>query len=490
MNYDQFHSEHQDAINRELSSEIPVADTPKEEAPASEPSDINEQTEDQDATCETPKEKEPSYGGSSDGFSQNQGNEPPRVTPIYYQEPTHRYTPAPEEPREGGANQKSADTKGLMRLLSLLVAFVLGTVITSLFTFLALPKLVDRQIQNTKLFSAGQSVLPNPALTAEQAGAPGNAEKELLSVVEISRKVGPAVVGVNTMVQRQTIFGSTAMESGSGSGIILSNDGYIVTNNHVIEGANEIGVTLSDGEEYQAVLIGADARTDLAVIKIEGENFPTAILGNSSELQVGELAIAIGNPLGNELAGSVTGGYISALNRSITVDDQEFNLIQTDAAINPGNSGGALVNNYGEVIGINSVKMAASGVEGIGFAIPIDEAKPIIDDLIANGYVQGRPVIGIAGRDVSEQDSLYYDIPVGIYVVETSPYSAAERAGIKTGDVIVEFNGVQVKTVNELNQEKEKHLAGDTVQLTVIREGRTIQIPLTLQEDKPLPLEN
>ena len=492
MNYDHFNSEHPEQETNQIQNDIPVTDTHDDAISAAEPETSTPETNPVD---EMSKSNEPLYGGTPNEFSQQQDNfqgyQQPRVTPFYFRDPTPsgQVPPQPEEPKSEEP-KKSADMSKMIRVVSLLAAFVLGVAITLVFTFVALPKLVDRQIQNTNFASMGQLSPAKPSMTTEQAGTPENGEKELLSVVEISRKVGPAVVGVNTKVQRQTIFGSTAMASGSGSGIILSADGYIVTNNHVIEGANDITVTLSDGEEHPAVLIGADARTDLAVIKIEGENFPTATLGISSELQVGELAIAIGNPLGNELAGSVTGGYISALNRSITVDDQEFNLIQTDAAINPGNSGGALVNNYGEVIGINSVKMAASGVEGIGFAIPIDEAKPIIDDLIANGYVKGRPVIGIMGRDVSEQTAAYYDIPVGIYVVETSPYSAAERAGIKPGDVIVAFDGVKVKTMDELNTEKEKHLAGDTVELTVIREGKELKISLTLQEDRPLAPQN
>ena len=378
----------------------------------------------------------------------------------------------------------SAD-KPKKRGVALLLAFVIGAGATSVASFLALPKLVEKEI--AKLPSSGYSmnVTPNPSMTAEQGGATQVANKKLLSVVEIAQKVGPTVVGINTKVQMQSFFGIPTMQDGSGSGIIISADGYVVTNNHVIEGASEITVLLSDGKEYPAKLIGGDARTDLAVLKIEGQNFPYAILGNSSELQVGELAVAIGNPLGNELAGSVTGGYISALNRSITVDDQRFNLIQTDAAINPGNSGGALVNNYGEVIGINSVKMSASGVEGIGFAIPIDEAKPIIEDLKNGGYVKGRPVIGIAGRNVTKQDSQYYGIPVGIYVLELTPYSAAEKAGIKTSDVITEIDGVKVETIDELNAEKEKHKAGDRVTLTVIRGEDTLKIKLTLQEDKP-----
>ena len=428
--------------------------------------------------------------------AQTDGAEEPLEEPVSHSEQNFYqqvyYEPVPlEEPKK---KEKGPAGKIVVRILSILLAFVIGAGAATWLSFIALPKLVEREMNelkrnNPQLYMS----TPNPSLTAEQAGAPDageNGEKKLLTVVEISRKVGPAVVGIDTTVHRQNVFGSSSLASGSGSGIILSSDGYIVTNNHVIEGASEILVTLSDGEEYPATLIGADARTDLAVIKIEGDSFPTATLGNSSELQVGELAVAIGNPLGNELAGSVTGGYISALNRSITVDDREFNLIQTDAAINPGNSGGALVNNFGEVIGINSVKMSASGVEGIGFAIPIDEAKPIIDDLIANGYVKGRPVIGIAGRDVSERDAAYYDVPVGIYVVELTPYSAAERAGIKIGDVIVGFNGVTVKTVDELNTEKEKHVAGDTVELTVIRGDETLQVPLVLQEDKPMLPEN
>ncbi|MBO5409085.1 MAG: trypsin-like peptidase domain-containing protein [Clostridia bacterium] len=371
------------------------------------------------------------------------------------------------------------------RGMAVLLAFVIGVGATSVASFFALPKLVEREVAKLPGSSYSLNVPPNPSMTAEQGGATQVANKQLLSVVEIARKVGPTVVGINTKVAMQNFFGMPTMQDGSGSGIIISSDGYVVTNNHVIEGASEIKVLLSDGKEFEAKLVGADARTDLAVLKMEGLNFPYATLGNSSELQVGELAVAIGNPLGNELAGSVTGGYISALNRSITVDDRKFNLIQTDAAINPGNSGGALVNNYGEVIGINSVKMSASGVEGIGFAIPIDEAKPIIEDLKNGGYVKGRPVIGIAGRNVTKQDSEYYGIPVGVYVLELTPYSAAEKAGIKTSDVITEIDGVKIETIDELNTEKEKHKAGDSVTLTVIRGEDTIKVKLTLQEEKP-----
>lgn len=374
----------------------------------------------------------------------------------------------------------------LKRAGSFLLAAVIGAGITLGAAGAYVPKLVKQEVAKTVSSNNTVQKAANPVLTAEQAATPtANSGKKLLSVVEIAQKVGPTVVGVNTKTKQMSIFGRMQESEGSGSGIILTSDGYIVTNNHVIDGADEITVVLSDGKSYKATLTGADSRTDLAVLKVDGNNLPYATLGNSSELQVGELAVAIGNPLGEELAGTVTGGYISALNRSIMVDDKKFNLIQTDAAINPGNSGGALVNNYGEVIGINSVKMSSEGVEGIGFAIPIDEAKPIIEDLKTSGYVTGRPVIGIAGRDVTEQDSKYYNIPVGIYVYQVSKYSAAEQAGIQAGDVITKFNGEEVKTSDELNDKKEKFKVGDTVTLTIVRNGETKSVDVKLTEEKP-----
>jgi len=383
--------------------------------------------------------------------------------------------------------QKKKFRLPVKKVLSFVLAMVIGSGVTVGALSLYIPTLVEKEIQENYVSGVVPNDKINPSMTAEQSATPvKNENKKLLSVVEIAKKVGPTVVGINTKTQGISIFGRIQETQGSGSGIILTADGYIVTNNHVIENATEITVVLSDGKEYEAKLTGADARTDLAVLKIEGKNFPYATLGNSSELQVGELAVAIGNPLGNELAGSVTGGYISALNRSIIVDDRKFNLIQTDAAINPGNSGGALVNNYGEIIGINSVKMSASGVEGIGFAIPIDEAKPIIEDLKTSGYVTGRPVIGIGGRNVTQQDSAYYNIPIGIYVSQISPYSAAEKAGIRIGDVVIEFNGEKVTTIDELNQKKEAFKVGDTVTLTIIRDGQKKKISLTLTEEKPV----
>ncbi len=380
-----------------------------------------------------------------------------------------------EEPEK----KRKIFTKSFMKSA---VAFALGMGITLGAVNIVVPSAVEKQLASKISYSQRtQTTKDNKNTKATTTASKDGA----LSVVEIAKKVGPTVVGINTKVRSTSIFGTMQESEGSGSGIILTSDGYIVTNNHVISGANSVTVVLNDGQTYDAKVTGADETTDLAVLKIDGKNLPYATLGNSSELEVGELAVAIGNPLGNELAGTVTVGYISALNRSITVDDRQFNLIQTDAAINSGNSGGALINCYGEVIGINSAKMSASGVEGIGFAIPIDGAKPIIEDLKTSGYVTGRPVIGISGRSVSERDSQYYNIPVGVYVYEVVSYSGAEKAGLRAGDVIVEFNGVTIKTIDELNKQKEKLKVGSTVSVTYKRDGKSYSTKITLQEEKP-----
>ena len=311
-----------------------------------------------------------------------------------------------------------------------------------------------------------------------------NPSAQTLSVKEIHKKVGPSIVGVVSKVQATGFWGS----EGGGSGIIISPDGYIVTNNHVIEGGTEIKVILNGDvkNEFKAKVIGADAKTDLAVLKIDpGDmSLPYAQLGNSSILEVGEKVVAIGNPLGQEFAGSVTVGYVSALNRTIRVEGKELTLIQTDAAINPGNSGGALINPYGEIIGINTVKIAVRNVEGMGFSIPIDEAKPVIEDLKKYGYVKGRPLIGIGGRNITENISEAYRWPMGVYVIQVSPFSGAERAGIQPGDIITKFNGERIRTMSELNALKEKLKVGDTVEIEVYREGKAKKFKVALTEER------
>lgn len=310
-----------------------------------------------------------------------------------------------------------------------------------------------------------------------------------LTVPEIAKLVGPSCVGIinKAKLHPQRYFdpfsgryyyyqeSDELVEQGSGSGIIISEDGYIVTNQHVIEDASELTVILNTGDEYTATLIGADSKSDLAVLKIDAEGLTAAVLGDSTEVEVGELAVAIGNPLGQELAGSVTAGVISALNRKMTVDNRSYTLLQTDAAINPGNSGGALVNKYGEVIGINSIKMSVTGVEGIGFAIAISEAKPIIDDLMNNGYVSGRSLIGVTITETRN----------GLSVYSVAEGSGAEKAGIKKGDLIVKADGDVVTSVDELNEIRDTKKPGEYITLTVIRDGELTDIEVELGEDKP-----
>jgi serine protease Do len=308
-----------------------------------------------------------------------------------------------------------------------------------------------------------------------------------MSVVDIAKKAGPAVVGVLSKMQTPSFFGAMQEQEGSGSGIVIQSDGYIITNNHVIDGAASVSVVLSNGKEYEAKVVGKDNKTDLAVIKIDEKDLPTAELGQSAALEVGELAVAIGNPLGQEFAGSVTAGVISALNRTMNVDGRQYTLIQTDAAINPGNSGGALVNKYGQVVGINTVKIGASGYEGMGFAIPIDIAMPIINELLESGYVKGRPVIGVSLREINEQMSKRYNLPVGLYVLEVSEFSGAEKAGVKISDIITKADGQEVKTVEELNKLRDMHKAEESITLTVIREDRVMTIAIVLGEEVPEP---
>ncbi|WP_028309074.1 S1C family serine protease [Desulfitibacter alkalitolerans] len=304
-------------------------------------------------------------------------------------------------------------------------------------------------------------------------------------VIAIAENVGPAVVGITNM-RGHDFFNNPIMSSGSGV-IFDKNNGYIVTNFHVVEGATNIQVTLDDGQHYEAKLIGHDRDTDLAVLQIDASNLPEARFGDSLELRVGELAVAIGNPLGKDFARSVTAGVISALDREITVrttggEEITLQVIQTDAAINPGNSGGALVNSRGEVIGINSVKIARADVEGMGFAIPTHVVRPIIEQLIEKGYVS-RPFIGIFDfREITPQMSNWYNLPEGIYVGGVVSGGPAAAAGMRPGDVIVEMQGQIIRTFNDLQKILRAHKVGDETNIVVIRDNKRIELKVTLGE--------
>ncbi len=315
-----------------------------------------------------------------------------------------------------------------------------------------------------------------------------NVENVENPVVAVAQIAGPSVVGVSVSYLEQSFFGSLEEGESEGSGIIYSEDGYIITNYHVIEDALNsssatVKITLSNEEEYEAEIIGSDQVTDLALLKIEKDGLTAAKFGKSEKLNVGELAVAIGNPLGKEFAGSVTVGYISALNRTITSDGRTYNVIQTDAAINPGNSGGALVNSKGEVIGINTAKINDTSVEGLGFAIPSDDALTIIEELKVSGKII-RPYIGIYGIDLDEMTAKRNKLVEGVYVYQIYNGSPAQQAGIQKGDIIVEFDGKKITTKQELNDIKNSKKIGDTIKVKVYRLGEYKEGEIVLGSDE------
>lgn len=336
------------------------------------------------------------------------------------------------------------------------------------------------------------------------------AAEDALSIPDIVDKALPSVVGISAIFERTEKYswgfyqyeGPTQQIPGTGTGIVLNKDGYIITNAHCIydsDAQNGSGKAVSvnvvmgdeDSTEYEAEIVGYDLETDLAVLKIDAENLVPAEFGDSDKLRVGELVVAIGNPLGFELFGTTTCGIVSALNREVTINEKDMTLIQTDTSINSGNSGGPLLNSYGQVIGINSAKISsnysssAASVEGLAFAIPISDAAEIIDDLIDYGYVAGRPQLGIMSSDVGTEAAQRFGWPEGVYVVSVTPGSAAELAGLRQGDIITEIQGVEVTTTDELNKVKEEYNAGDTITLKVFRAGEELKVDLILQEVKP-----
>ena len=330
---------------------------------------------------------------------------------------------------------------------------------------------------------------PVYSVTERAAGYLGGADPApadgAFSAASIYAAVTPACVGVSTHTTETNVFGQVSRAAITGSGFLISADGYILTNNHVIETAAaeglEVKVMLFSGEEYTAQIVGGDSTSDVALLKISGSGFPTAALGTFSGTVVGEPIYAIGNPLG-ELTYTMTGGIVSALDRSIPISNRlTIDMFQIDAAINNGNSGGPVVNRFGQVIGIASAKYSASGVEGLGFAIPIDDALRVVDDLIAWGYVRGRPWLGIVVADAS----YYVPDAEGARISEVTPGSCAEKAGLQPEDIIVEAEGKEIRSVSDLLAAKKAWKAGDTVTITCLRGGARRSVRVTLDEAKP-----
>lgn len=378
---------------------------------------------------------------------------------------------APSGPSHSKPKEKKYVTKGALvvcMILTMILSSLLGAFISGTYF--------------SRTTSDGRTARHDSELSQLDLGDATGSE---LTVAQIVDKNENAVVEILMSGTQQNMWGQMQLVQGAGSGVIVKEDGYIATNYHVIQGANKVEVTLHNGESYVARIVGSDPANDIAVIKIDAKGLTTATIGDSSTVDVGDLAVAIGNPLG-QLGGTATTGIISALDRTLDVEGTTLTLMQTDAAINGGNSGGGLFNNKGELIGIVESKASAVGVEGLAFALPINTVSPIINDLIENGgktqAAEGTPAVGIVISDVSEDNAQYYGLEsAGVYIAQVTGENAA-KAGFQPEDRIVSFNGKEISNSNEFITLVRKCKVGDTVSIVVSRKGQQIEIKTVLEE--------
>ncbi len=305
--------------------------------------------------------------------------------------------------------------------------------------------------------------------------------KTSMSDAEVYAANVNSVVSINTSATSTNFFGQQVESASSGTGFILTSDGYIVTNHHVIADASSVKVTLYDSKEYDATVIGSDEDYDIAVLKIDATGLQPVTLGDSDKLNVGDHVLAVGNPLG-ELTFSMSGGMVSSVNRPINVDGTPFNMIQTDTSINPGNSGGPLFNAYGEVVGIVSAKYSNysdTSVEGLGFAIPINDVFAMIQDIMTNGYVTNKPYLGVTAGTINQQMAQQTGLTEGVYIYAVQDDSAASKAGLKVGDVIIKIDDTKISSMEDLTAAKKSYSAGDTATFTISRSGQTKTVEVT-----------
>lgn len=416
--------------------------------------------------------------GSSGSNAANQydasgtGGQPPR---------TPEYKPVPDPGQPPKKHRRISAGRVLRTVVSLVLAAAVG------FAGGYVGSMVGN---NHKLViqAADRTEQLNDALASSTSTGGDN-----LSTAQVAALVTPSVVPITTeavVYSNWSWFGQRQIESGAGSGVIISDDGYILTCAHVVDGADDITVQV-DGTDYPATVIGSDSASDVAVLKIDAEGLTPAVVGDSNALAVGEEVMAVGNPLGN-LSGTVTNGIVSALNRDVSIQSNDgsilnLSLIQTNASISPGNSGGGLFNMAGELVGIVNAKSDASGAEGLGFAIPINNAIAIAQDLLENGYVSGRPYLGITYVAVTDEATAQQlgVSTYGIYIVEVSAGSGAAQAGLEPGDRIVSIDGAEVAARDDVSAIIDQHAAGDTVSITVARDGQMLTVSATLGEQTP-----
>ncbi|MFA7662036.1 MAG: trypsin-like peptidase domain-containing protein [Anaerovoracaceae bacterium] len=385
----------------------------------------------------------------------------------------HYAIPEPTKKKKKWGKKGLALLIALALILSGTLGFAGGLVATSMSQNLTLPQTFTQ-------------LLPQRA-TSEGSETGFNLEKATgseMTIQEIIHQAANAVVEIRTEAVATDFWLGQYVTQGAGSGVIVASEGVIITNNHVIEGAQKITVTLKNGESYEARLIGTDPQTDVAVIQIDETGLTAARIGDSSQLVVGDLAVAIGNPLG-ELGGTATAGIISALDREVTIEGKAMSLLQTDASINPGNSGGGLFNQYGQLIGVVVAKSGGSNVEGLGFAIPINTAKAVADQLLEHGYVQGRVQMGLTLVDIATSyDATRYGVKaLGVYVVSADT-AQSKSAGFISGDRLISIDDAVINQFSDVPKALEKYEVGDTVKVTVARENQTRVLTLVLGEKR------
>lgn len=431
-----------------------------------------------------PTNNTPAYTWNAQSAPQQNAPVQPNGQPVYYSVPVHQPQKQPKPKKHG--------SKFGLKLLAVVLCCAI-TSAASLGVFVVMIQNGVINVQSSEASSNAAFTISRVVNgdTSSDTSASSDGTVSAMSDQDIAAKLTPSVVCIqNYQVTQNYGFMQTDTSDSSvspaseGSGIIMSEDGYIITNAHVVEGATSLKVMTSDGETYEAQLIGSDTVTDLAVVKIDATGLTAAEFGSSEDLRVADKVMAIGNPGGHELSSSVTIGYVSALNRAIANNTTGYTMeyIQTDAAINPGNSGGALINEYGQVVGINSAKISATGYEGLGFAIPIDTAQPIISDLIQYGYVKDRAVLGISGQFIDSMTGRFYGLPQGEYVAQLNS-SEAQASGLQVGDVITAIDGQQLDSESTLRSAILSKKPGDTVTLQVYRsstqQSATVELKLS-----------
>lgn len=397
-------------------------------------------------------------------------------------------TAPPEAPAAPPRRKKDRSERGAATLLAVLSLLLGGTAV--LLALRAQPVALEALLPGTVQGQPGvrQSsveLVPAPELRRAPTGdgtvltlAERPAEAAM-SFQDIYKKVSPSVVFIRA---------ATGQGISQGTGVVMSADGYIITNAHVIEGSFRADVVLEDGGQYEALLVGSDAATDLAVLKIDAQGLTPAEFGDSDQMEVGDVVVAIGNPMGEELRGTMTDGILSAINRDMEVEGRQMTLLQTTAALNTGNSGGALINDMGQVIGITNMKLMAynSTVEGLGFAIPSRTAKTVVDDLIGYGVVKGRPMLGITVRPLTAEERTGRSLDHGLWVEQVEEKSDAWTQGIRTGDVLLSANGVELSVNDDLLELKNALAVGETIRFCLWREGETLDITVELVEQYSL----